>query len=422
MGIAVIYIDFTLFIFFIALSGFFSSVETALTSLDKLSAKELLKENSRKAKLLNVWLENPNRLLTAILIGNNFVNVCASITATLLAINLSDHFDIKQSLLVGIAAGLVTLIILVFGEITPKLFAKQNSKKVVLFSLKPLFILAGLLSPVIKVLVFTANLLIRMLGGKTSKYISVFTEDEIRAMIDISADEGVIEKEENKMIKEVLDFGDTIVREVMLPRISMKCIDINTPVEQVIRKVVEIGHSRIPVYRKTIDDMVGTLYARDILNAINGGKLLSIEEHMRQVKFVPETKKVMDLLNEFKKGRFHMAVVVDEYGVTSGLITMEDLLEEITGEIHDEYDIDEKVFQRTDDGAVIVLAKEGLDKVEDELGVELPSDNFDSIGGLVIDLFGRIPKKGESIAFRNLKFIIEESSRKRIIKIKIIKR
>ncbi len=421
MEIILIYIELFLFIIFVALSGFFSSIETALMSLGKLSIKELLKKNTGKTELLKMWLENPNRLLTAILIGNNFVNVCASITATLLAINLAIHFGARQSLLVGITAGFVTIIILVFGEITPKIFAKQNAGKVALFSIKPLLVLSNILSPAINVLIFIANIFIRILGGKISREITLFTEDEIRAMIDISADEGVIEKEENKMIKEILELGDTIVREVMLPRIDMKCLDINTPAENVINSVIDTGHSRIPVYTNSLDGIVGILYARDVLGAINKGELLSIESLMRQCLFIPETKGILDLLTEFKKGKMHIAIVVDEYGVTSGLITMEDLLEEITGEIRDEYDLDEESLQRSEDGSFVVLAKENLDLVGKEFGVDLPSNNFDSIGGLVVDLFGKIPKKGEKVSFKNIKFIIEEANRRRVIKVRVIK-
>lgn len=422
MNILIIYIGTIVFILLIVLSIFFSSGETALTSLSKFDIKELLRKKSKKAGPLKFWLERPNRLLTAILIGNNFVNICASILATLLAINISKYFHLKQTLVVGLTAGLVTIIVLVFGEITPKTFAKQNAKRVSLFFIRPLLVFAKVISPIIKVLVTIANLFTRMLGGKTSPEIPIFTEDEIRTIIDISEEEGTIEKEEREMLKDVLEFGDTIVREVMVPRIDMHCIDINTTSEKIINEAIKFGHSRFPVYRDNLDDVVGVLYSKDILRTLGKNELLSIENLMRQCVFVPETKKISGLLKEFRNGKMHLAVVVDEYGVTSGLITIEDLLEEITGEIKDEYDVEEENIKQMKDGSIIVSAKENLDKVAEVVELELPSENFDSIGGLVIDLFGRIPKKGEEIIYKNLKFIVEDANRKRIIKIKIIKK
>ena len=416
-----VYIKFILLLLFATASIFFALIETSLTSLSKFRTKALMRKAPKKASFLRVWIENPNKLLTAILIGNTFANICASITATLLAIAIAEYYKIDQALLVGIASGLVTIIILVFCEITPKIFARQNPRKVALFLIRPLYIMSGILSPVIHTLVFISNVFIRLLGGKTVKNIYVFTDEEIRAFLDISADEGVIEKEENQMIKEVLDFGDTLVGEVMIPRMFMKCLDIITPSNKIIGRVIEIGYSRIPVFKNGLDEIVGILYSRDILNVLEKGELLSVENLLRPCFFVPENKKVMDLLAEFKKSMVHIAIVLDKRGLPAGLITLEDLLEEITGDIRDEHDTGRIIMKNQEDGTFTALAKESLQRVAIELGAKLPYENFTSLGDLILDLFGRIPKKGEEITFQHLRFIIEEASRKRVIRVKIIK-
>ena len=224
------------------------------------------------------------------------------------------------------------------------------------------------------------------------------------------------------MIQSSLEFGETIVREVMIPRIDMQCVDINHEREEIFRRIMKMPYSRVPVYKGNVDNVIGIVYTKDLLTALRNRELIIMEDIMRQAYFVPETKKISELLEEFRKGRMHLAIVVDEYGVTAGLVTIEDLIEEITGEIFDEYDVEKETITKFSDGTAIVYAKEDLDKINEELGLELPSEEFDSLGGLVIDLFGRVPHTGEEINFGNLKFVVQEADRRKVVKLKIVKK
>jgi CBS domain containing-hemolysin-like protein len=208
----------------------------------------------------------------------------------------------------------------------------------------------------------------------------------------------------------------------MVPRIDMQCVDMNDEREEIFKKIIKMPYSRIPVYKGNVDNVIGIVYTKDLLTALRNRELIIMEDLMRQAYFVPETKKISELLEEFRKGRMHLAIVVDEYGVTAGLVTIEDLIEEITGEILDEYDVEQETIVKLSDGEAIVYAKEDLDKINEELGLELPAEEFDSLGGLVVDLFGRVPRTGEEINFGNLKFVVQEADRRKVIKLKIVKK
>jgi len=401
---------------------FFAGSETALTALSRIRIKRLIAEGIRASEGLSLWLQKPNRLLTTILIGNALAVIFASVLATSVALDFSFSYGWSQKLAVGCGTAIVTVLILVFGEIMPKTYARKNAEKISAIFSEPLRWIAKLLSPLSQVLVVPANLLIQVFGGKGLKGIPLFTTQEIGTLIEVGAREGALDDEEKKMIQSSLEFGETIVREVMVPRIDMQCVDINDEREEIFKEIMNMQYSRVPVYKGNVDNVIGIVYTKDLLTALRNTELIIMEDIMRQAYFVPETKKISELLEEFRKGRMHLAIAVDEYGVTTGLVTIEDLIEEITGEILDEYDVEEETIMKLADGTAIVYAKEDLDKINEELGLELPAGEFDSLGGLVVDLFGRVPRAEEEINFGNLKFVIQEADRRKIIKLKIEKR
>lgn len=401
---------------------FFAGSETALTSLRRIRIKGLVDKGVRATRGLSLWLQDPNRLLTTILIGNAVAVIFASVLATSMALDFSFSYGWSQKLTVGYATAIVTVLILVFGEIMPKTYARKNAEKISTICSEPLRWIANLLSPLSQVIVVPANLLIQVFGGRRLQSIPLFTTQEIGTLIEVGAREGALDDEEKKMIQSSLEFGETIVREVMVPRIDMQCVDMNNEREEIFKKIIKMPYSRVPVYKGNVDNVIGIVYTKDLLTALRNRELIIMEDLMRQAYFVPETKKISELLEEFRKGRMHLAIVVDEYGVTAGLVTIEDLIEEITGEILDEYDVEQETIVKLSDGETIVYAKEDLDKINEELGLELPAEEFDSLGGLVVDLFGRVPRKGEEINFGNLKFVVQEADRRKVIKLKIVKK
>jgi putative hemolysin len=400
---------------------FFAGSETAFTSLPRIRIKRLVAEGVRATRGLSLWLQDPNRLLTTILIGNAVAVIFASVLATSVALDFSFSYGWSQKLTVGYATAIVTVLILVFGEITPKTYARKNAEKISAISSEPLRWIAKLLSPLSQVFVIPANLLIQVIKGRGLKGVPLFTAQEIGTLIEVGAKEGALDDEEKRMIQSSLEFGETIVREVMVPRIDMHCVDMNDEREEIFKKITKMPYSRVPVYRGNVDNIIGIVYTKDLLTALRNKELIITEDLMRQAYFVPETKKISELLEEFRKGRMHLAIVVDEYGVTAGLVTIEDLIEEITGEILDEYDVEKETIVKLPDGTAIVYAKEDLDRINEELGLKLPAEEFDSLGGLVIDLFGRVPHTGEEINFGNLKFVVQEADRRKIIKLKVVK-
>ena len=413
-------IKLILFIIFIFFSMFFSLTETALISLGKFKIKELVEKQSRRANLLNQWLENPNRLLTGILFGNNLVNVCASVLATSLAIDFARSRGWSQDLIVGITAGIVTFLVLVFGEIIPKTFARENAGRIALKVIQPLLDFIYIFSPVIKLIVLIGNFFIHAVGGQTIKEVPVLTDEEIKTLIKVGREEGALEKEEGKMLSSILKFGYTRVKEVMVPRTDMHCINIKEEEKVNLQKIIKWGHSRIPVYEDNLDNIVGILYVKDLIKSRDRIPPV-FPKILRETYLVPETKRINQLFQELRKGKGHLAIVVDEYGATAGLVTLEDLVEEITGEISDEYDTKEEPIKAVSDKETIISAKEDIGKVNEQLKLSLPEGEFETVGGFVLDLFGRIPLPGEKKKFKNLKLTILEGTRRRIRKIKIEK-
>ncbi len=391
------------------LSAFFSGSEIALFSVNKVRIRKLAEEGLGKAQTLNRLLDRPNRLLATILVGNNLVNVgIASIITSLSII----FFGNKG---VGIAIGVATLVILIFAEIIPKALAAKNSERASLFVATPISILIKLFYPVVRGIVLLTSPIIKALGGEAER--PFITEEEIQMLVEVGEQEGTIEKDEKEMIKSVFKFGDTTAKEVMVPRIDISSIDETTTVEEAKKAVLETGYSRTPVYDENIDNIVGFLFSKDLLKSVKKDTL--VKEIMRQAYYVPETKKLDEILDEMQEGKTQMVIVVDEYGGTAGLVTLEDLVEEIVGEILDEKE--EHPINIIDDKTAIVNANTSIDDVNEAFDTTLPEDDFETVGGLVFNMLGDIPVIGEEVEINSITLVVDRMRGRRVSRVKIIK-
>lgn len=400
----------------ILLSGFFSGSETALVSVNRIKLKKLAEDGDNRALIVEGLLKHPNRLLATVLVGNNLVNISAAAIATSLAI---DYFGSKG---VGIATGVMTFLILLFGEVTPKGFAIRNAEGISLAIARPMAFLAKALYPIVRILTAITKPMIRRIGGEV-RFSPFVTEDEIKMLVDVGEQEGVIEKDEKELIHGVFEFGDTNAVEVMVPRIDVKCLSINKSIDDAIKFVRRTGHSRIPVFEKNIDNIVGILYSKDVFGRTREERArVSLRSLLRPVYFVPETKKLDDLLREMQARKTQMAIVVDEYGGTMGLVTMEDVLEELVGEIMDEYDTEEPMVRIIDDYTALVDAKTSIDDLNAALNLNLPEDEFETVGGLVFNTLGKVPRPGDKVMINGTTMIVEKMRGRRISKVKVLKK
>ncbi len=409
----------TLIGFFIMLmiSALSSLAESALLSVSRLRVKHLVMDKVSSAIVLEKLLEQPSRFLTVILFINNLVNIAAASLAAVLATKIGLSHP------AAISTGVVTFVILVFGEITPKSFALQHSERIALLAAIPVSFLCKVLYPIAHIFILIANFLNRLIGGKSLKEGPFVTEEELKTLVSVGEEEGVIEEEEKEMIHSIFEFGDTVAREVMVPRTDMIVVESNASLNEVLDLMIKEGHSRVPVYEETVDNIIGIVYAKDLLAYFARGKLaVPLKDLIKEVHYVPESKRISELLRELQKKRQHMAIVVDEYGGTAGLITMEDLLEEIVGEIFDEYDLEEIRIEPIDKKTIRVDGRVSLDEINELLNVNLPSEEIETIGGFVYDLLGKIPAAGEEVTYDDLIFKVEKIERRRISKILIEKK
>ncbi|WP_373826018.1 HlyC/CorC family transporter [Bacteroides heparinolyticus] len=404
---------YALLILFIALSAFFSSAETAIMSLSKIRLRHLVEEGNTRAKKIQNLTENPGKLLGAILVGNNIVNIGASAVATSIAIDLFGNTG------VGIATGIMTLLILIFGEITPKSVAAAKSEAVALKFANIMTVYVRIIGPLVGLILLITNLFTKILGGKPGISQPYITEDEFKTMVDVGHEEGVFEVEEKEMIYNVFDFGDAKVSDVMTPRTEMIALDIHTPYEKVIEVYKEEQFSRLPVYDESIDNIVGILYIKDIVFSGANQENFDIASLMRQPHYTFEFKNIADLLKEMKKRRTPIAVVLDEYGGTAGIVTMEDLIEEIVGDIKDEYDDHEEEIEVIKEDEYLVDGVMRIDELNELIGTHIESDDFDSIGGFIVGLYGEIPEAGQEIEYEGVRFIVEVVDKNRIEKLRI---
>jgi CBS domain containing-hemolysin-like protein len=399
---AIVVVVVVLFVFsiFLALS------ETAFTRMSRIRALALADEGNKRAAHLAVMLAQPQQTLNSVLL---LVLVSQLTTATLIGVLLEGAAGGW-----GVVIGIVLQIFLFFviGEVAPKTFAVQHTERAAL-SVTPLLWFLTQFAPLrwlSKLLIGVANVVLPGKGLKTGPFI---TEEEIRTMADVAASEDVIEREEQALIHSIFEFGDTVVREVMQPSPDVLTVDCNETIEAGISAAIERGYSRLPC--RDGDDIIGLVYLKDMVRLARDGEGdQPLRTAVRPAIFVPEQKRVAELLREMQTEHFHMAVVIDEYGATSGIVTMEDLLEEIVGEIADEYDVERPGVEHLDDGSLRVPGRMPIDDVSDELGIELPDTEWDTVGGLMLNLLGHVPEDGESVRFKNLEFTAEDVQERRI--------
>ncbi|MCI8959913.1 MAG: HlyC/CorC family transporter [Lachnospiraceae bacterium] len=398
----------------LALSAFFSSAETALTTVNKLRIRTLAEAGNKDALILTRVIENPGKMLSTVLVGNNIVNLSASSMMTALTIEL---FGSK---VVGIATGILTLLILVFGEIIPKTVSSLYAETTALKYARVIFGLMILLTPVIYLVNQLALGFLLLLGMDPNKKKDAITEDELRTIVEVSHEEGVIETEEKKMINNVFDFGDTVAKDVMVPRIDMVMVDVNSTYQELLDVFREERFTRIPVYEDSTDNVIGIINMKDLLLA-DESLQFSIRDFLREPLYTYEYKKTAELMMEMRRTFGNMVIVLDEYGATAGLITLEDMLEEIVGEIRDEYDEDEEdeIREITPDEYLVQGATK-LGDLNDRLGLSLESEDYDSIGGLVIGLLEHLPEEGEAVDHGNLRLLVEHVEKNRIEKVRLV--
>ena len=394
-------------------SVFLALAETAFTSMNRIRALTLAEEGNGRAARLADMLERRERTLSSLLL---LVLVSQLTSASLLGILLD-----RQAGAFGVVIGLVLQIVVFFviGEVAPKTYAIQNTDRAALL-VTPFLHAITVFRP-LKVLsqglIGLANIVLPGRGLKAGPFV---TEEDLRTMADVAADEESIETEERRLIHSIFEFGDTVVREVMRPRPDMIAIEADATVDEGIERAIEGGFSRIPVYEETTDNIVGIVFLKDLARrAHEGGGGEPLRGLVRDSVFVPEQKRVAELLREMQKNQFHMAIVVDEHGGTAGLVTLEDLLEEIVGEIVDEYDVEEPGVERLPDGSLRVPGRFPIDDLNEHLGVELPDTEWDTVGGLVFNLLGHVPVEGETIKFQGLQFRTERVQGRRIVTVLI---
>lgn len=375
----------------LALSAFFSSAETALTTVNKIRLRTLSEAGNKKADRVLRVTENQGKMLSAILIGNNIVNISASSLATTLAIR------IFGSMGAGIATGILTLLILIFGEISPKTMATIKAEKMSLAIAGIIDFLMKVLTPAIFIINKLAEGFLFLLGVRPGDQMSAMTEEEIRTIVDVGQETGVIEDEERDMIHNLFDFGDAEAKEIMIPRIDMVAIQADAPTEEVLEIFRKEKFTRIPVYEDTTDNIIGILNIKDLLIQDHDADF-SIRDIMRKPYYTYEHKNTADLFMEMRHNSISLAIVLDEYGSTAGIVTLEDLLEEIVGEIRDEYDTDEvDSIKKLNDREFIVQGLANLDDVSDALNVSFNSDDYDTMGGYCLELLNHLPEKNEII-------------------------
>lgn len=403
------------FVICVILSAFFSSSEVALISMTRAKVRTLVNEGRPGAAAIAKLKESPEHLLITILIGNNIVNIAASSIATAIAI------EMFGSIGVGLATGFVVLVLLVFGEIGPKLYAARASDTFALTVAPVILFLSRILSPVIWLI---GRISPRLWLNKEGAEPSV-TEEEIKEWIDVGKEEGTIEPREQDMLYSVLEFSDTTAREVMTPRIDAVLMEDTTTMDDAVRIFHETGFSRIPVYHEQIDNITGILNVKDVFSAmVSPKKNISIRDITYDPTFVPETQKIDDLLKELQVRRVQIAIVIDEYSSFVGIVTVEDILEELVGDIQDEFDKEEPEVQKISEGVYVIDAQMWVDDVNENLGINLPTDeSYETVGGLLIDRLGHIPQHpGEKVVIDEgrVNLVVLQMHGRRIVKIKCI--
>lgn len=387
-------------------SGFFSGSETALLALDKLRVKYLVQKKRRGAKKLEQLLNHPDRLLSGILVGNNLVNIAASVFATGLLVQLYGERGEWLTIV------LLTPVLLLFAEICPKTYAAKYPERVSFWVLRPISFVLCLLAPIIWLTTHFARFFTHLLKGESTED-GLLSEDEIRSIISVGEESGVVEAEQRRMLHGIFDLSETRVRDVMIPRTEVAGIEVSTPLSEVIDLVRRSRHSRFPVYEGSLDQVVGIIHAKDILTAdcLQG---FNLRERCRPPYFIPESKHIGALLQAFRRRRVHLGIVIDEYGGTEGVVTLEDILEEIVGEIHDEYDEQEIPVRRIGQYSYRVDAGISMKELNRRFGVKLPEEHAATLAGFLLHRFGGFPGEGDCCDAQGLRFRVCRMEDRRI--------
>jgi len=397
----------------LGLSGFFSSAETAFISSNQIKLKTLAAKGSKNALLVLKIMEKPEKMLSAVLIGNNIVNLSASALATTIIIKLFGNAAI------GVATGMLTFLILIFGEITPKSLASKKPESMSLVYAAPIYALMFILTPAIVTINLASGFVLKLLGAGNAPRQDIMTEEELRTIVDVSHEEGVIENEERKIINNVFDFAEVLAKDVMIQRIDMVLINIEAGYEEAIEIYRQERYTRLPVYEGNTDNIVGVINVKDLL-LHKSEKKFNIRDYMRKPFFTYEYKKIAELLLQMKKSYANIAVVLDEYGMTAGMITMEDILEEIVGEIRDEYDIDEEEsFKKIGKDVYLLDGSVKLDEINERLGTDLNMEDYESIGGFVMGQLEHLPKVREGVRTEGVRLTVEKMDKARIDKVRL---
>ncbi|HIV34864.1 MAG TPA: hemolysin family protein [Candidatus Blautia intestinigallinarum] len=403
-------LQLVILILLILLSAFFSSAETALTTVNKLRVQTLIEQENKTAKTLSKVIEDSGKLLSTILIGNNIVNMSASSLTTVMVTNLFG------STAVGIGTGVITLLILIFGEITPKTLAATHAEPIALAYARIIYGLMKIMTPIIFVVSNLANGVMFLLRIDPNAKNNTLTEHELRTIVNVSQENGVIENEEKQMIYNVFDFGDSVAKDVMVPRIDMTFVDVESTYEELIEIFKVHKHTRFPVYEDNTDNIIGIINVKDLI-LLSPGEDFSIRNILRSPYFTYEYKTTASLMVDMRKASVNLAIVLDEYGATAGLITLENLLEEIVGEIRDEYDEDEEedIKEILPGKEYQVLGSAKLNDINEQLNLKLDSEDYDSIGGYIIEQLDKLPVQGQSVTLPSgLRLVVEKTSKNRV--------
>jgi putative hemolysin len=404
-----------LLVFLLCCSAFFSGSETSIFSLNRIQLHYLEQKGFQSAKIIRNFLEHPSKILVTILFGNQVVNILAASTAAALCVRF-----LGESIGPVVATVGMTLIILICGEVTPKMFAVQYPQKFAFFVCRPLRLFSQIVFPVRIVFTTIADTMLRFLGGTRGSHEQMVTGEEFRTLIDVSEREGVLEETERKMIDNIFDFSKLTVKEIMIPRTEMFCLALDDPFETILAKCCKELYSRLPVYQQTIDHIAGIVYVKDLLPFIQEeSKDFQLRKFLREAYFVPETKKVQELLKEFQEKHIHIAIVVDGNGRTAGLICLEDILEEIVGEISDEFELEKvSLSLPVEEGKEYpVNAMMHIYDFNQKFGTYFSPDYYWTVGGLLLDLLGKVPQKGDTVTVGNLTLTVNKLRHNRIMEV-----
>ncbi len=417
----------------IALNAFLAAAEIAVISVPKLRIKQLIDNGNPIAEVLYRLADDSSRFLATIQIGVTLMGFLASATA---AVSLSDglaaalrSLAIEAHTAQAIAVALITIVLsivtLVLGELAPKSIALAHSERIALFVARPIDFLAHLVAPLVRLLVWLTNIIAKPFGGQPRRGMPIVTEEEIKTLVDAGEEGGVLEEDEKEMIYSIFEFGETVAREVMVSRVDIVALAADTPLLDAMDVVIQHNHSRVPVYQDTIDNVVGILYAKDLLKVLrekgrDAANLIRLPDIVRPATFTPESKKVDELFKEMQKRRIHMAIVIDEYGGTAGLVTIEDILEEIVGEIQDEYDqAEEAMIQASGEEEWLIDARTNLSDINDLIKTDFPLGDSDTLGGFIYSALGKVPLPGDEVQHGKLQLKVMNVAGRRIGKVKV---